>query len=110
MAKRDYRSQAAEAWRGWYSLALWKGRRLDQLSRDPLCVFCLAGGRTTEAKVADHVVPHRGDWTLFSEGPLQSLCEPCHSITKQQLETWGYHLGCDAEGYPVDPNHPSNRR
>jgi 5-methylcytosine-specific restriction endonuclease McrA len=33
----------------------------------------------TAANVVDHVTPHKGDWTDFITGELQSLCEPCHN-------------------------------
>lgn len=62
-------------------------------------------GRVTAATVADHVTPHRGDPALFA-GPLQSLCGPCHSSWKQQMEKSGRIEGCDINGIPLDPNHP----
>ena len=61
------------------------------------------------ANVADHIVPHRGNLDLFWEGELQSLCEPCHAITKQRRETVGYDCAAGLDGYPLDPHHPANR-
>jgi 5-methylcytosine-specific restriction protein A len=41
-------------------------------------------GRTTEAKVVDHIVPHRGDAALFwAESNWQSLCVLHHGIKTQ---------------------------
>lgn len=49
------------------------------LARHPLCVICLALGRTSAAKVTDHIVPHRGDEGLFWDRTnWQPLCKPCH--------------------------------
>lgn len=102
----------------WYHWAAWKGsngRRAQTLLANPFCVFCAARGRTTEASVADHITPHRGDYDLFWTGELQSLCGPppkgrnCHSRIKQQVEERGYHNEVDADGYPLDPNHPANK-
>lgn len=88
----------------------WRKRRAAQLAEHPLCRLCMdMRGRVTAASVADHVVPHRGDPALF-EGPLQSLCAPCHSGWKQELETSGTLKGCDLTGMPLNPHHPWNKR
>ena len=59
--------------------------------------------------VADHIKPHRGDEALFWTGELQTLCADDHDVTKQQIEVRGYHAEPDADGWPIDPNHPANR-
>lgn len=107
--RRDSRSTKAQAWRGWYSLAAWKARRLDQLTREPLCRMCLEDGHTTAATVADHIIEHKGDPDLFWHGELQSLCKTHHDATKQQIEKGGYSSAADLDGYPTDPNHPANK-
>jgi 5-methylcytosine-specific restriction protein A len=110
LAKRtDYRSDEAVIYRRLYKLAGWKRRRLDQLTRDPLCSYCLAAGITTAATIADHVIPHRGDLDLFWYGSLQSLCKLHHDSTKAREENGGWDSMTDADGYPVDPKHPANR-
>ena len=67
---------------------VWAKARATYLRRNPLCVMCKAAGRFTPAKVVDHIVPHKGDQTLFwdSDGNWQSLCATCHSKHKQRLE------------------------
>jgi 5-methylcytosine-specific restriction endonuclease McrA len=55
-------------------------------------------GTVEPATVVDHVKPHKGDWTDFITGELQSLCEPCHNSAKRRID-----------GYPTDPNHRFNR-
>jgi 5-methylcytosine-specific restriction endonuclease McrA len=42
------------------------------LARDPLCVACLAAGRTRAATVADHVVPLRA-WSRDPEAAARQL-------------------------------------
>ena len=47
---------------------------------NPLCVKCLAVGRTTLSEVTDHVIPHRGDQKLMWDvSNWQALCGPCHN-------------------------------
>jgi 5-methylcytosine-specific restriction enzyme A len=94
---------------GFYSTASWRALRWAQLSKEPLCRMCQSQGRLTPATVADHVVPHRGDWDAFVGGELQSLCKTCHDGAKQSLEKGGRLRGCDAEGWPLDPSHHWNR-
>lgn len=57
----------------------WRAARESFLSRNPLCVACLAEGRTEAATVVDHRVPHRGDPTLFwDKTNWDALCKPHH--------------------------------
>src|SRR5215467_12509023 len=81
------------AWQSFYTTARWRRLRKFQLMQHPLCKFCLERGIVTRANVVDHVTPHRGDWTDFITGELQSLCEPCHNSVKRQIELRGYR--CD---------------
>ena len=77
--------------------------------------MCMAQGRVTAATVADHIVPHKGNYELFWNGELQSLCAFHHNKTKQRIERGGnskvvdveYSSACDVNGKPIDPNHPS---
>jgi 5-methylcytosine-specific restriction enzyme A len=99
-------------WQYLYHSSGWRGpggRRLSQLTKNPLCAFCMKLGKIIPATVADHIIPHRGDLDLFWFGELQSLCATCHSKTKAEIERDGYHSGTDEHGYPLDPNHPANR-
>lgn len=87
----------------------WQRLRLSFLKKHPLCVYCAKEGRTTEAKVVDHIVPHRGDSKLFwDQKNWQPLCRSCHSRIKQQEENGGLK-GCDVNGIPLSANHHWNR-
>jgi 5-methylcytosine-specific restriction endonuclease McrA len=97
------------AWARFYKTARWQRLRKLQLTQHPLCEFCLGRGIVTVATVVDHVVPHKGDWTAFCTGRLQSLCEECHKSTKRQIELRGYRCDVGLDGLPADPNHPFNR-
>jgi 5-methylcytosine-specific restriction endonuclease McrA len=92
-----------------YKTARWKRLRKLQLTQHPLCKFCLERGAVEPATVVDHVKPHKGNWTEFVTGELQSLCEPRHNSVKQQIELRGYRCDVGIDGYPTDPNHPFNR-
>lgn len=110
--KPDQRSAEAREYRALYNSAAWRGpqgRRARQLRAEPLCRMCSQEGRLTQATVADHITPHRGDRGLFAKGALQSLCDTCHSRHKQQIETLGYDTAVGEDGFPLDPRHPSNR-
>jgi 5-methylcytosine-specific restriction endonuclease McrA len=93
----------------WYGTKRWQIRRKQQLQQQPLCALCLQEHRVPAATVADHITPHKGDYNLFWHGPLQSLCENCHSRFKQRVEIHGYSNAVDVHGRPIDPNHPSNK-
>jgi 5-methylcytosine-specific restriction endonuclease McrA len=67
----------------------------------------LKQGLVEPATVADHVVPHRGDPELFWHGRLQSLCKACHDHGKRYEEI-GHYAELDANGWPIDPSHPTN--
>jgi 5-methylcytosine-specific restriction endonuclease McrA len=97
-------------WDAWYSSRRWARIRRHQLLAHPLCKYCLERGIVTPAEICDHVEPHRGDVNKFWLGPFQSLCKRCHDSTKRFVETRGYRPGVGLDGWPLDPNHPANRR
>lgn len=81
------------------------------LKQFPLCKLCIDVGVTTPATVVDHVTPHRGSAVLFwDRSNWQSLCKHCHDSVKQRIERNGYDKTIGPDGFPVDPNHPFNRR
>lgn len=101
--------KAAEPWRKWYKQRHWLARREAQLLKEPFCKYCLRLNppRHTIATVADHIRPHRGEWTLFL-GPLQSMCKEHHDGEKHSEEMHGYSKAVDEHGFPVDPKHPAS--
>lgn len=89
-----------------YKARRWHKLRARQLRDNPLCKLCLELGRTEPATVADHIIPHYGDESLFfDQGNLQSMCAPCHNKHKQRQERSGYMVGGDTMGVPLDRNH-----
>ncbi len=87
-------SRVTEPWRGWFGLARWRhperGLRIRVLIRDRFTCQMIGCGRiepNTSLLAADHVIPHRGDPTLFwDENNLQTLCKDCHDRVKQAEE------------------------
>ena len=72
----------------------------------------MASGKAVAARVADHVIPHKGDYTLFATGVLQSLCFMCHDQVKQRMEKQ-YKLKLmyyDDDGWPLPKPIRINRR
>lgn len=58
--------------------------------------------------VCDHTEPHKGDPVKFYNGPFQTLCKRHHDSTKARQESKGMMPGCNAQGIPIDENHPWN--
>jgi 5-methylcytosine-specific restriction protein A len=59
---------------------MWHKLKKLYLKKKPLCAQCLAEGRVTPAEVVDHIVPHRGDYSLFwDQNNWQGLCTYHHS-------------------------------
>jgi len=94
----------------WYQLRRWRKRREYQLRSHPHCAMCeKQRGLIVPATCVDHITPHNGNFYAFEYGPLQSLCDGCHSSDKRTIERHGFSRTIGADGYPVDPNHPAYR-
>lgn len=73
---REFGPNAAE--RGYD--AKWRKARRWFLNRNQFCRECEKNGRLSKAVVVDHVVPHKGDKTLFWDvNNWQGLCVHCHN-------------------------------
>ena len=93
-----------------YDKRRWRRERRAYLARNPLCVMCEAVGKTSLATTVDHVVPHRGDETLFwNQDNWQALCKRHHDRDKQQDEKRGFSVDIGSDGWPLDPKHPARR-
>jgi hypothetical protein len=106
----DVKRRAANPYRKWYDLRIWRGPaglRQQQLARQPCC---LSQGKTTPATTVNDRTPHKGDWSLFID-PLnhESTCKD-HDSTIKADENRGYTIGTDINGTPIDPHHPWNDR
>lgn len=78
-------------WAHWYTQKAWLDARARQLALHPTCQGCSSVGVVKVAEEVDHIVPHRGDRSLFFSGiNLQSLCKSCHS-RKTAREVAGHH-------------------
>jgi 5-methylcytosine-specific restriction protein A len=68
----------------------WRRARAAFLARHPLCAACRTQGRVVPATVVDHVMPHRGDQTLFwDEANWAPACKPCHDAKTAREGRWG---------------------
>ena len=66
---------------------VWRRLRLAVLSADPLCAYCAREGRTTLARVVDHIVPVReAPERRLDPSNLQPLCVRCHVSVKAREE------------------------
>lgn len=75
------RSEESKSWHWMYLTPEWvDDLRPEQLLREPFCRECAQRGIRTRATDVDHVEPHNGDWSKFTDrSNLQSLCHSCHS-------------------------------
>jgi 5-methylcytosine-specific restriction enzyme A len=65
----------------------WDKARATWFRRSPLCVCCEANGVVHQASVLDHVIPHKGDQSLFwNTANWQGLCEWCDKNIKRSIE------------------------
>jgi 5-methylcytosine-specific restriction enzyme A len=94
-----------KAYAHYYRTRAWQERRAHQLRLEPMCARCGA-----LAAVVHHIAPHKGDWILFIEGELRSLCKRCHDGAEQMIEKRGFLNEIGVDGWPTDPRAPANRR
>ena len=80
----------------------WRRLRAAILGERPLCQHCLDRGVIEPATEVDHV---NNDPSDNRPEALQSLCKPCHSRKTQRDMGHTVAMGCDADGYPLDPDH-----
>lgn len=101
---------APRPWAYLYKSARWSRIRAAQLAATPLCEPCAKATppRVTPATTVHHVIPHKGDPTIFHTGPFESHCKACHDAIGAEQDRQGYHSLTDAQGYPIDPRHPFN--
>jgi len=81
--------------------------------------MCEEQGRTVAATVVDHIEPHKlkdaikscnqtaiakAQMLFWDKKNWQPLCKQHHDSTKQRMEKSGTVIGCDVNGYSLDPN------
>ena len=66
----------------------WRKARKRFLAAHPLCVECMKEGRYVKATDVDHVIPFRGDMSLFwDESNWQALCHRHHSMKTRREDS-----------------------
>jgi len=97
---REYDQRRGSARERGYN-SRWDKARKTYLMRNPLCVTCQREGRVTPARVVDHIIPHKGDTSLFWDtSNWQSLCETHHNRDKQREER-GRFQAVGEDGWPL---------
>ena len=60
--------------------------------------------------VVDHIIPHKGNLTLFYDAEnLQTLCPDHHYSEKQEQERRGFSTRVGTDGWAKDAKHPVNK-
>lgn len=103
----------------------WDKARLSFLAENPLCKKCQDAGIINDGRykldgslqtnprkrspVVDHIIPHKGDMTLFwDRSNWQTLCSDHHDRkTREDEQPYSKEIGLD--GFPIDPRHPANQ-
>ena len=89
----------------------WEKASRIYLNHNVLCVMCRANGRVVAATLVDHIIPHKGDMAVFWDvNNWQALCKNCHNNDKQFIDNNKYKKDVDDNGWPVDPQHPANKK
>jgi hypothetical protein len=87
--------------------AAWKRLRAQVLAEEPLCRMCSARGLVVPATDVDHIEDSRDDFTDDnSRENLAALCHDCHSLKTARSMGKSVSMGCDVNGFPLDPAHP----
>jgi predicted kinase len=62
-----------------YNTQRWRNVRKQYLLRNPLCVDCLAEGKTNHATVLDHIIPISKGGDIWKHNNFQALCASHHN-------------------------------
>ena len=95
-----------------YSTRAWLKLRKAHLAIEPLCRGCKPHRLTPASHVDHNVRISAGGPPCPAHDGLQSLCLACHSRKTARgteagaVRTTKPRRGCDADGRPLDPNHP----
>lgn len=82
----------------------WRRLRAYILERDcHLCQPCLRRKALTAANAVDHIRARANGGTDDPDN-LEAICDTCHGH-KTRNDQIGKSPGCDAEGWPLDPQH-----
>jgi len=85
--------------------AAWRKLRAAVLRDQPICRDCERRGYLTEATEVHH---SNGDPSDNCRANLVGLCKGCHSIHTAREMGHTARYGCDASGWPIDPDHHFN--
>jgi 5-methylcytosine-specific restriction protein A len=90
----------------------WPRERVQWLKQHPWCATCAALGQQIKATDVDHVMRHHGmsDPLFWDKTNWASKCS-LHHKQKSGREAHGLKekMGCGADGWPIDRDHPWNR-
>lgn len=88
----------------------WRKARESYLKSHPLCVMCEEQNKIVVATVVNHIIPHKGDQSLFwDKSNWQAVCKLHHDSTIQRQEKQNIIVGCDESGFPLNPDHHWNK-
>lgn len=102
-AERSRARYAANPWRGWYGLKVWRDLRRLVMRRDGMqcqetgVLLTTIPNRPTSA-IVDHICDHKGDWSLFTDPDNLQLVSKAWHDSKKQAADRARPLGIEGGG------------
>lgn len=115
MADHHRHLDQSQPWRRWYKTARWQALARACYLRDNYTCrrtgeLLIGKAPAPNSPVANHIEPHHGDPVLFWDPDnIETVSKRVHDGQVQRQEKSGVIIGSDADGRPVDPQHPWNR-
>ena len=77
--RQEYNTRRDPQTAKWTNSARYKRARLHFMSHNPFCKHCSTSTRPVVSIILDHIIPHKGDASLFWDvSNWQMLCKKCH--------------------------------
>lgn len=76
-----------------YNSKSWRKASAHQRAIEPLCRECKKKGKLTPAQMTDHIIPITQGGALFDIENLQSLCNRCHAVKRNEENREIYYNG-----------------
>lgn len=97
LPQSEINQRVRHEWDAWYGRWPWTGEhglRSLVIRHNPICQICDRNPST----IADHIIPHKGNWDLFTDFKnLQGLCKECHDRkTASEDGGFGHYKDFDA--------------
>jgi 5-methylcytosine-specific restriction protein A len=91
--ERERSRARREATKGVYKTKMWLRRRLQVLSRDPICADGRVCGGNRLSTEVDHIIPLELGGAPYAMDNLQGICLDCHQVKTAQENSQRLRIG-----------------